>query len=141
MNRKPLTDAQWALVRRFVLTDPRCGGRPPIDHRRRVDAILWVLRTGSPWRDLPAALGPWRSAYSAFRRWTRRGVWRRLPAKLAGERDCSAYLIDSTIVRAHQHAAGAKKAARVKPSAAPAAGSRPRSTRWWMRGAARSTCA
>jgi transposase len=58
MSRKPLTDAPWALVRRFVLTDPRRGGRPPHDHRRRVDAILWVLRTGSPWRDLPTALGP-----------------------------------------------------------------------------------
>lgn len=141
MNRKPLTDAQWALVRRFVSTDPRRGGRPPVDHRRRIDAILWVLRTGSPWRDLPAALGPWRSACSAFRRWTRRGVRRRLLAKLAGERDCSAYLIGSTVVRAHQHAAGAKKAARTRPSAAPAVGFRPRSTPWWRRGAVRSTYA
>ncbi len=119
MNRNPLTDVQWALVRRFVLTDPRRGGRPPVDHRRRVDVILRVPRTGSPWR----------SACSAFRRWTRRGVWQRLLATLAGERDCSAYRIDSTIVRAHQHAAGAKKRTGAgKRSAARAAASPPRCT-------------
>ncbi len=129
LNRKPLTDVRWALVRRFVLTDPRRGGRPPVDPRRRVDVILRVPRTGSPWRDLPAALGQWRSAYSAFRRWTRRGVWQRLLATLAGERDCSAYRIDSTIVRAHQHAAGAKKRTGAgKRSAARAAASPPRCT-------------
>ncbi len=136
MNRRPLTDAQWALVRLFVLTDPRRGGRPPVDHRRGVDATLWALRTGSPWRDLPPTLGSWRSAYSAFRRWTRRSVRRRLLAGLAGERDCSAYLIGSTVVRARQHAPGAKKAARTRPSAAPAAGPRPRSTPWRTRGVA-----
>ncbi len=119
LNRKPLTDVRWALVRRFVLTDPRRGGRPPVDPRRRVDVILRVPRTASPWR----------SAYSAFRRWTRRGVWQRLLATLAGERDCSAYRIDSTIVRAHQHAAGAKKRTGAgKRSAARAAASPPRCT-------------
>ena len=117
MNREPLTDAQRALVRRFVLTDPRRGGRPPIGHRRRVDAVLRVPRAGSPWRDLPVALGPWRSAYGAFRRWTRRDVRRRLPAELAGGRDCPAYLIDSAVVRARQHAAGAER--RLGPSPRP----------------------
>lgn len=121
MDRSPLTDARWSLIRRFLLTDRRHGGRPPHDHRRRLDAILHVLRAGCPWRDLPPAFGSWRSAYSCFRRWTARGVWQRVLDKLAGERDCAAYMIDSTIIKVHQHACGTKKGLMTKPSAARAA--------------------
>ena len=109
MNRKPLTDEQWAAISPLLATKSGRGGRPASNHRRTLNAILWILRTGSPWRDLSEGLGPWQTAYSAFRRWTRQGVWSRLLAKLAGERDCSLYIIDSTVVRAHQHAAGAQK--------------------------------
>ncbi len=74
-----------------------------------VDAILWVHRTGAPWRDLPSAYGPWKSAWTRLDRWARAGVWQRVLERLARRRDCRIYMVDSSIVRAHQHAAGAKR--------------------------------
>lgn len=88
-------------------------GRPAHDHRRILSGILWVLRTGAPWRDLPERFGPWSTVWSRFRRWTAEGVWQGVLAELqrAGEAegrlDWSTHFVDGTIVRAHQHAAGA----------------------------------
>ena len=99
-----------------------------------VDGILWRLATGVPWRDLPERFGPWRTVYSRFRRWQQAGVWERVLAALqaeadaAGDLDWTLHFLDGTTVRAHQHAAGAKKGAAIRPSAAPAAASRPKST-------------
>ena len=72
-----------------------------------LNAILWVHRTGSPWRDLPKGFGPWQSAWTRFDRWARAGVWQRALERLARRRDCRVYMVDSSIARAHQHAAGA----------------------------------
>jgi transposase len=110
MNRKRLTDAQWSLIAPFLVSDRRKGGRPPKDHRMMVDAILLLHRTGTPWRDLDPDYGPWQSVYTRFRRWSIAGIWEKVLTALAEGRDDEGYLIDSTIVRAHQHAAGAKKA-------------------------------
>src|SRR5262249_19241908 len=85
------------------------GGRPPKPHRPMVDAMLWILRTGAPWRDLPSAYGPWMSVYTRFSRWSQSGVLARLFEALARDRDSEGYLVDATIVRAHQDAAGAAK--------------------------------
>ena len=99
-----------------------------------VNAILWRLRTGAPWRDLPERYGPWQTAYSRFRRWQRAGVWDRALAALhaegdaAGDPDWTLHFVDGTTVRAHQHAAGAKKGAASRRSGAPGAAFRPKST-------------
>lgn len=74
-----------------------------------VEAMLWILRTGAPWRDLPSAYGPWESVYSRFSRWSASGTLARLFEALSRERDGEGYLIDATIVRAHQDASGAAK--------------------------------
>jgi transposase len=134
MERHALSDEQWGRLRP-LLPPPSSGrGRPRADDRLIVDGILWRLATGVPWRDLPERFGPWRTVYSRFRRWQERGVWARVLAALQaeadskGDLDWALHFLDGTTVRAHQHAAGAKKGAATRPSAAPAAASRPRST-------------
>lgn len=114
MNRKPLSDAQWSLIEPFLVRDRSKGGRPPKDSRPMVDAILLVHRTGLPWRDLDGDYGPWESVYTRFRRWSLSGVWQRIFTALAEDRDSESCMIDSTIVRAHQHAAGAKKTTKTR---------------------------
>ena len=142
MNRKPLSDRQWSVIEPLLKTDRSKGGRPPKDSRMVLDAILWIHRTGSPWRDVPAGYGPWQSIYTRFSRWSKSDIWPRLLASLSADRDAESYLIDSTIVRAHQHAAGAKKSrAKTRRSAAPAAASPARSMSSSTRSAIRSTCA
>jgi transposase len=98
-----------------------------------VEGIVWRLATGVPWRDLPERFGPWKTVYARFRRWQRAGVWDRVlaatqaDADAAGDLDWAVHFLDSTTVRAHQHAAGAKKGLGITPSAAAAAASRPKS--------------
>ena len=109
-----MTDEEWAIfcaVPYYRLVCLRCGERPPMNHRRnRLDGILWICRTGAPWRDLPAAFGKWNSVWKQFRRWCESGVWDLLLQALAdggGALD-RLQMIDSTIVRAHRCAAGEK---------------------------------
>jgi transposase len=135
MERHELSDGQWARLAPLLPPQRRSGrGRPAKDHRLVVNAILWRLATGVPWRDLPERYGPWRTVYSRFRRWQRAGVWDRALAALqtaadaTGDLDWSLHFLDGTTVRAHQHAAGAKKGAMSKPWAAPAADSPAKST-------------
>jgi transposase len=134
MERHALSDGQWERLRPLLPPPAQGRGRPRRDDRLIVDGILWRLATGVPWRDLPARFGPWRTVYSRFRRWHQAGVWERALAAVqaeadaVGELDWALHFLDGSTVRAHQHAAGAKKGAVRKPSAAPAAASRPRST-------------
>ena len=109
-----LSDKEWAFFAPFVIEQGPKRGRPPADHRRVLDAVFWVARTGSPWRDLPDTLGRWDSVYQQFRRWTQGGLWDVLLEALAGRGAVpdSVQMIDSTIVRAHHCAAGAKKGGR-----------------------------
>ena len=104
-----LTAEQWAKIEPLLPKPTKKGGRPPKPHRPKVEAMLWILRTGVPWRDLPSAYGPWESVYTRFSRWSQSGVLARLFAALSRERDDEGYLIDATIVRAHQDASGAAK--------------------------------
>ena len=90
--------------------------------------MIWVLRTGAPWRDLPPSYGPWQSVYTRFSRWSKSGVLLRLLVGLAKESDDEGYLIDATIVRAHQDASGARKRGARSESAAPVAVHPPSST-------------
>jgi transposase len=125
-----MTDAEWAFFAPFLIDGRSRGGRPPQDHRRVMDAILWITRTGSPWRDLPGELGNWNSVFRQYRRWTEAGIWDLMLAAL-GESEVSdnaMQMIDSTIVRAHHQAAGAKGGLTATVSAVRAVASRPSST-------------
>ena len=122
MVRKLLGDGQWKRIEQMLPGKPGDVGRTGADNRLFVEAVLWIARTGSPWRDLPGEFGNWNSAYVRFARWSRAGVWQRVCAALAQDADFREIMIDSTIVRAHQHAAGAQRKRVRKRSAARAAG-------------------
>jgi putative transposase len=119
--RRELTNAQWRLIENLLPGKEGDKGRHGEDNRLFVDAVLWVLRTGAPWRDLPSAFGRWNSVFQRFNRWSRKGVWERIFKVLAEDPDFQHILIDATIVRAHQHAAGAKGGLKVRRSAVRAA--------------------
>ena len=114
-TQRELTDAQWARLAPLLPPQRPKMGRPPKDHRLIVEAIVWLDRTGAPWRDLPAEFGPWETVASRFYRWRRRGVWDRVLAALQaqadarGELDWLLHFVDGSVVRAHQHAAGARR--------------------------------
>ena len=122
------SDAQWERIAPLLPPERRTGGRPAKPHRPFVEAMIWVLRTGAPWRDLPPSYGPWQSVYTRFSRGSKSGVLLRLLVGLAKESDDEGYLIDATIVRAHQDASGARKRGARSESAAPVAVHPPSST-------------
>ena len=115
MARYDLSEAEWRLIEPLLLNKPRGVAR--VDDRRVINGIFYVLRTGSPWRDLPTRYGPRTTVYNRFNRCAKAGVWLRVFDALAARSPHSLHLIDSSIVRAHQHAAGGKKGARITPSA------------------------
>ena len=121
-DRHDLTDEQWARLEPFLPVE-RTGrqGRPWTPHRRVVNAILWRTRTGAPWRDVPAAYGSWQTVYGRHRTWSRDGTWDRALRGLqrGSDGDDSEWVVsvDSTSVRAHHHAARARKAAPADVSA------------------------
>lgn len=121
LDRLILNDAAWSRMAPHIIGDERTRGSSGRDNRLFVEAVLWIVRTGSPWRDLPEVFGGWNSAFRRFSRWSAKGVWHRIFAAMADDPDFEYLIIDSTIVRAHQHAAGAKKGLRITPLAAPAA--------------------
>ncbi len=114
MARFDLSDTEWAVIAPLLPNKPR--GVPRVDDRRVVNGIFYILRTGSPWRDLPERYGPYTTVYNRYNRWAKAGVWLRVFEALAKRAPDSLHLIDSSIVRAHQHAAGGKKVARITPS-------------------------
>jgi transposase len=113
MGTNDLSDRQWEGLRPLLPLKPRTG-RPAHDHRTILNGILWILRTGSPWRCLPERYGSWKTVSSRFYRWQKAGVWNRILSlaqqivDAEGRLDWSLHFVDSTVVRAHQHAAGAK---------------------------------
>ena len=134
-RERELTGEQWAVLEPLLPPARPRTGRPNKGHRLVVEAILWRLRTGAPWRDLPARFGPWQSVYTRFRRWQRAGVWARVLAALQADADArggldwSLHFLDGTVIRAHQHAAGAKGGRqKLKRWGAVRAASRPRCT-------------
>ena len=108
MRRHELTDNQWELIRDLLPGKPGDPGQTARDNRLFVNAVVWIARTGAPWRDLPERFGKWNSVFQRFRRWSRNGVWQRIAEELGIDEDMETLLVDSTIVRVHQHAAGAK---------------------------------
>lgn len=120
--RLMLKDCAWERLAPHLPGKVGDPGRSGADNRRFVEAVLWLARTGAPWRDLPAAFGNWNSNFVRFSRWSKAGVWDRLFAAMAGDPDFEYVMVDSTIVRAHQHAAGKKGGLKLVRSAAHAAG-------------------
>lgn len=113
MDRTKLTDARWDTVRTFLLMHPRVSVGQPATCRRFLEAVLWVLRSGAPWRLLPADSGKWNSVFKRFSRWSAQGVWETLHRHVAADPDRAAdrwqeVLLDSTVVRAHAGAGGAE---------------------------------
>jgi transposase len=122
MDRKRfvVSDAAWEKVASLLPGKASDSGVTAKDNRLFLEAVLWRVRTGLPWRDLPGEFGHWNSVFQRFRRWARAGVFERLFAGLSGEPDFEYALIDGTIVTAHQKASGAKGGLAIRPSAAPA---------------------
>ncbi|KGJ22155.1 transposase [Paracoccus sanguinis] len=127
--RDLMSNDEWAFFERFILAVRSPNGRKPTNHRLVLDGIFWIARTGSPWRDLPEEFGKWSSVYRQFRRWTLAGLWEQILEALNESRIVpdALQMIDSTVVRAHHQAAGAKGGLRAKVSAAHEVASRPRS--------------
>jgi transposase len=121
MERFVLTDAQWARMEPHCLGKVGDPGRSGADNRRFVEAVLWIARTGSPWRDLPPAFGHWNSVYTRFRDWVRAGVFKRLFDACSDDADLEYAMVDATIVKVHRHGQGAKGGPRPKRSGAPRA--------------------
>ena len=121
MDRMVLRDDQWERIAPLLPGKAGDPGRTAVDNRRFLEAVLWIVRVGAPWRDLPAHFGPWNSVFQRFRRWARAGVFERLFATLSDDADFEYVIIDGTIVRVHQHATGARGGLRLRRSAARAA--------------------
>ena len=109
MDRLVLSDAAWERIAPLIIGRPDQKGSTGRDNRMFVEGVLWIVRTGSPWRDLPETFGDWNSVFRRFSRWSIKGVWYRIFEAMSDDPDFEYLIVDSTIVRAHQHAAGAKK--------------------------------
>jgi transposase len=115
LHRHEVNDSQWALIEPLLPAERGRKSRPAKPNRPMVNGMLWILKTGAPWRDLPVRYGPWKSVYTRFSRWSAQGVWRRVIDAVVADHDSSVVMIDATIVRAHQDASGVKGGAR-RPS-------------------------
>lgn len=109
MARRILRHDQWERIKPLLPGKAGDRGVTARDNRLFIDAVLWMLRTGAPWRDLPPEFGNWHSTYMRFARWHKTGVWKRVLAAVSGDADLEEVFLDSTAIRAHLHAAGAKK--------------------------------
>ena len=133
-----MTDEQYALIEDLL---PLGGGWT--EHRQVLNGMFWKLGSGAAWRDIPERYGPWQTVYDRFRRWSDSGLFAKILRKLRlrlqedGDLDLSTWYVDSTVVRAHKAAAGAKKG-ETPPSATPKAASAPKSTSFARRMASRS---
>ena len=121
MRRYALRDDQWDRIKEIVPGREGHVGGTAADNRLFVEAVLFRFRAGVPWRDLPARFGDWKIVYQRFNRWAKSDVFERVFRLLASDHDNEYMMIDATIVRAHQHSAGAQKNTARKPSADPAA--------------------
>ena len=114
MGRSDLTDQQWQQLQPMLPPQKPTTGRPAKDHRTIINGILWVLRTGAPCRDLPERYGPWPTVASRFYRWRQDGLWDRWlravqqHSNIQGKVNWELHYVDGTMIRAHQHAAGAR---------------------------------
>ena len=122
-RRYELTDAQWQQIESLLPGREGNPGGHAEDNRLFVNAVIWMTRTGAPWRDLPECFGHWNSVFQRFNRWAKSSVWQQV-FEVLRDPDLESLMLDSTTIRAHQHAAGAvgKKRTSRKPWGDPAAG-------------------
>ena len=131
-RRHAISDEQWVRIQGLLPGRVGTPGRPAQDNRRFVDAVLWIGKTGAPWRDLPERFGPWNTVWKRFDHWAQQGIWQAVFDALQ-DPDLEWLILDSTVIRAHPHAAGAKKkpmgpeAKTTRPWGAAGAASAPRS--------------
>ena len=135
--RRHLRDEPWRRIESFLEAEYTVG-EPGRDDRNLIEAVLWWRRTGAPWRDLPDEFGPWKTVFNRFDRGSKNGTWVRLFRALPTDVDDEWHSLDSTINRAHQHAAGGKGGRKRTRWGAREVGARPRSISWSMRLACRS---
>jgi transposase len=121
MERFVLTDAQWARMEPHCLGKKSDPGRSGGDNRLFVEAVLWIARTGSPWRDLPPSFGKWNTVFERYRDRVKADVFGHLFGAASDEPDMEYAMVDATIVKVHRHGQGAKGGLRGRPSAAPRA--------------------
>jgi transposase len=121
MDRYVLTDTQWAKMAPHCLGKKSDPGRSGEDNRRFVEAVLWIARTGSPWRDLPPLFGPWNTVFKRYRDWVKADVFKRLFDAASEQPDMEYAMVDATIVKVHRHGQGAKGGLGARPSASPRA--------------------
>jgi transposase len=127
MRRHEITDDHWERIKDILPGQVGDPGVTAKDDRLFVNAVLWIAKTGAPWRDLPERFGPWDSVWKRFDRWCKKGVWERAFEALQ-DPDLEWMILDSTVVRAHRHAAGKKGGKATRPSAVPGADSARKST-------------
>ncbi len=108
VKRYELSDAQWARIADLLPGKPGDPGRTGSDNRRFVNGVLWTLRSGARWQDLPERYGKYKTVHKRFTRWAKAGVWERIFAALTGDPDNQYLMLDTTLVRAHQQAASGK---------------------------------
>ena len=118
MIRTILTDTQWDIIKGFLPGKPSDCGVTAKDNRLFLEAVLWIARTGSPWRDLPLEFGHWHRVYVRYNRWAHKGIWKMLFDAVSGDSDLEFLLIDGSIVRVHQHGASKKRKENSKPKGA-----------------------
>ena len=109
MRRYEVTDEQWKIIEPHLGNKPKRMGRPQADNRKLFNGVLWILRTGAPWRDLPEYYGPWQTVYKRFAQWQENGELKALFDQLREGTDMQDLSIDGTYIKAHRASAGAKK--------------------------------
>lgn len=117
MDRDLLSDAQWERIAPLLPGKEGDPGRTGEDNRLFLEGVLWLARTGAPWRDLPERYGKWGSVWKRFRRWALKGSFERIFRELSGDPDFEYAMIDGTIVKVHRHGTGAKGGLKIRPSA------------------------
>ena len=113
-TRRVITDRMWAIMEPHCLGKPTDPGRTGSNNREFMEAILWIARTGSPWRDLPAEFGNWNTIFKRFRDWVKQGVLERMFKDLSGDPDMEYAMVDATIVKVHRHGQGAKGGPKIR---------------------------
>ena len=120
-DRFMISDEQWELFKPHCLGKKSDPGRSGKDTRLFVEAVLWIARTGAPWRDLPSEFGKWNSVFKRFRHWVKRDVFHRMFKDLSEDSDFEYTMIDGTICKVHRHGQGAKGGLKIRPSGNPEA--------------------